>query len=116
MSLGLTPDRLKQIKQWHEERKRSGVKRNKVVDQFWDDFFAGKTPKDPVEEIRKEVENRFDGLFGKPAKPKRVEYIEVRIRLSEYELAIVQRWAKEHAVSVNFVVRSLIRNAAESLR
>jgi len=74
------------------------------------------TPKDPVEELRKDVESRFDGLFGKAAKPKRVEYIEVRIRVSEYEFEIVQRWAKEHAVSVNFVVRSLIRNAAEILQ
>jgi hypothetical protein len=40
----------------------------------------------------------------------------VRVEISESENALLQRWAKQNRVSVNSLVRSLIRNAAEILQ
>jgi len=40
----------------------------------------------------------------------------VRVELSVSELALLKRWSKQNGVSINSLVRSLVRNAAEILQ
>jgi hypothetical protein len=40
----------------------------------------------------------------------------VRVEVSTSELALLKRWSKQNGVSINSLVRSLVRNAAEILQ